>query len=131
MTRLSIFLVLIVVPCTVFAECRITDTQDKFEVVCSGYDPMFPPTASKKSMDSKKNKKIATRSGKARKVSYEGREGVTSTVVMNEEELQFMQARNQQDGYRGKRKPKEQPTKKVGVGQNNSTGNSGRTSANS
>jgi len=125
MTRLLIFLVLIFVPCTVLADCIITDTPYKFEVVCSGYNPMSPPT------ESKKNKKIAKRSNKAKKVTYEGRESVTPAVVMNVEESQFMQTRNQQDGYRGKRKPREQPTKKTGAGQNNNTGNSGRTSANS
>jgi len=125
MTRFLIFLVAIIVPCTVFADCIITDTPYKFEVVCSGYNPMSPPT------DSKKNRKIAKRSSKSKKVTYEGRESVTPTVVMNEEESQFMQIRNQQDGYRSKRNPKEQPTKKTGAGQNNNTGNSERTSANS
>lgn len=125
MTSLSVFLVLIVVPCTVFADCIITDTPYKYEVVCSGYNPMSPPT------DSKRNTKIAKKSSKTGKVNYKGRESVTTTVVMNEEESQYMQTRNQQDGYRGKRKPREQPTKKTGAGQNNNTGNSGRMSANS
>jgi hypothetical protein len=103
MTIFSIVLVLIVVPCTVFADCKITDSPYKFEVVCSGYNPMSPPT------DSTKNTKIAKRSSKAKKVNFGDKKRETPTVVMNEEELQFMQKRNRQDGYRSKLKPKDKP----------------------
>ncbi|MDD5286359.1 MAG: hypothetical protein PHD54_10910 [Desulfuromonadaceae bacterium] len=51
----------------------------------------------------------------AKKIAFEEGESATSTVVMNEEESQFMQKRNQQDGYRGKRKPKVQTSIKEGA----------------
>jgi len=107
MKSISIFLMLIV-PHIVFAGCILTESPDKFEVVCSGYNPMSPPTDSKK-----KNSRVSMpkRSGKVKKVHFEDREGMASNVGMNEEELQFMQARNKMDGYRGKVKPKQQIAK--------------------
>ncbi|MBW4055783.1 MAG: hypothetical protein HIU83_10345 [Proteobacteria bacterium] len=110
MACLSIFLMLICVPITAFADCIITDTPYKFEVICSGYNPTYPPTAS-----TKKKIKTAKRTNRAKKACFEDRKSVTQTVVMNAEELQFMQTRNRQDGYRGKQKPQEQTTKKTAV----------------
>lgn len=100
---------LIVVPCTVFGECKITDTPYKYEIICSGYNPMSPPIVAMK------NTKITKRSSKTRKVSYEKRESVTPTVVMSEVELKFMKTRNRQDGYRGDPINKEQSSKKAGL----------------
>jgi hypothetical protein len=105
MKSLSIFL-LFILPNTVFADCVLTDTPYKFEVVCSGYNPLSPPIASKK--NTKTSKKV---SSKSKKASIADREGITSAVGMTEEELKIMQARNKMDGYRGKVKHKEQTAK--------------------
>jgi hypothetical protein len=102
MRSILIFLMLIV-PHIVFAGCILTELPDKFEVVCSGYNPMSPPTDSKM-----KNSRVSKRSGKVKKVHFEDREGMASNVGMTVEELQFMQARNKMDGFRGKVKPKQQ-----------------------
>lgn len=116
MIRLSIFLILIIVPCTVFADCKITDTPYKFEVVCSGYNPMYPsPTVSKK------KKKTAKRSRRVKKADFEDKERETPTIVMSAEESQFMQTRNRQDGYRGKRNLTDQTIKKTGARENHNT----------
>jgi hypothetical protein len=105
MKNISLFLLLFI-PHTVFAGCILTESPEKFEIVCSGYNPMSPPPDAKK-----KNTRVAKRSGKAKKVRFEDRESIASKVGMNEEELQFMQARNKMDGYRGKRIPKVQIAK--------------------
>jgi hypothetical protein len=105
MKSLSIFL-LFSVPHIVFADCILTESPGKYEVVCSGYNPMSPQTGSKM------NTKKSTRSGKAKKSNYEDRESATMTAGMNNEELQFMQARNKMDGYRAKVKPKDQLARK-------------------
>lgn len=103
MKSLSIFLILII-PHTLLADCILTESP--YKVVCSGYNPMSPPT------DSKKMARLPKKSGKSKKVRFEERADTASNIVMNEEELQFMLARNKMDGYRGKRKPKEQIAKK-------------------
>jgi hypothetical protein len=109
MKCLFILLLLIALSCTAFADCIITDTPYKFEVVCSGYDPTAPPTSSKK------NTKNAKRSARATKANFESRTDRMPNLVMNEEEEQFAQTRNRQDGYRGNRKTIEQTTKKDGA----------------
>ena len=95
MIKKALFLLLII-PGVVSADCIITDTPFKFEVVCSGNNPVSPPG------DSKINRNAAKRSGKAGKVTVEGKESSTSSVAMSERELQYMHARNQMDGYRAK-----------------------------
>jgi len=50
--------------------------------------------------------------GTSRKVNFEDRETAVQAVAMNDEESQFMLARNRQDGYGGKRKPGEHTGKK-------------------
>lgn len=111
MNILSIFMMLMVVPYMVYAECKITDTTEKFEVVCSG------PNAYAPASDSKKSTKITKRVRKAKRINYEDRESAMPTVVMNGLESQFMLTRNRQEGYRDKRKPKEQAGKKAVDGQ--------------
>lgn len=105
MTTIPILLILIAMPWTAFADCIITDTPYKFEVVCSGSNKISTPIASKS------NTKTAKGPSKAKKADYEGREIVTATIAMNEEESQFMQTRNSQDGYQAKRNPKSNPQK--------------------
>ena len=106
MKKLSILLLLITVPYTAYAGCIITDTSEKFEIVCSGPDPVTPPLAKKKA-------KKAYRAGKTKKVNYEDRVSDMQEVVMNDVESQFMATRNKQDGYRVTRKPREQASKKT------------------
>lgn len=67
---------------------------------------MSPSIAPKKN-----NTRVSKRSGKTKKVRFEDRGDIASNVDMNEEELQFMHARNKMDGYRGKTKPKVQIAK--------------------
>ncbi|MHB8058986.1 MAG: hypothetical protein ACYDHC_13990 [Desulfuromonadaceae bacterium] len=105
MKSFSIFLLLITAPYTVCADCIITDTSEKFEIVCSGPDPMTTPLAKKKA-------KKAYRADKTKKVNYEDRMSDMQEVVMNETESQFMVTRNKQDGYRATRKPRGQTSKK-------------------
>jgi len=105
-TIFSLFLMLVVVPYTVFAECKIIDTPEKYEVVCSGPDSM--PLAS----DSKKIARKLKTAGTSKKVNFEDRKKTMQTVAMNDEESQFMLARNRQDGYGGKAKPGEHTGKK-------------------
>jgi hypothetical protein len=90
-----IFLLLMIIPYTVFAECRLTELEGKFEGVCWGYNPMSPPVHSKKNRQHNKKNKVE----RASKVELES---ATSGIAMTEEELKFMQARNRMDGYRGK-----------------------------
>ena len=94
----KILFLLFIIPNAVFADCIITDTPFKFEVVCSGNNPVSPLK------DSKNNTNTVKRSSKARKVTIEGKEPSTSSVAMSERELQYMHARNQMDGYRAKRR---------------------------
>jgi len=94
-------LILLIMPQVVFADCILTDFPYKYGVVCSGYNPMSPPA------DSKKKTKIAKKSGKTKKVYIGDIESAGQAVVMSEEELQYMLARNRMDGYRGKQKPRE------------------------
>lgn len=101
MRSLAILLWFIVVPSAVSADCIITDYTDKFEVKCFGYNPMSPPMKHK-------NLKTAARTGRLKKASSADSGSITSIVGMTEEELQFMQARNNMDGYRAKRSPKVQ-----------------------
>ena len=89
-------------PNTTFADCIITDYSDKFSVVCSGYNPAAPPTTKHKKI------KAAHRLSKPEKVSFTDREGIMTIVGMNEEELQYMQAKNKMEGSRIKIKPKVQ-----------------------
>ena len=110
MKSFSIFLLLITVPYTAYADCIITDTSEKFEIVCSGPDPMTSPLAKKKA-------KKAYRAGKTKKVNYEDRVSDMQAVVMNDVESQFMVTRNKQDGYRATRKPREQTSKKTDASQ--------------
>jgi hypothetical protein len=99
----SIILLVSVAPCTVSADCIITDYSDKFEIVCSGFNPMDPPTVSKKRTNT------PHKSNKAKKVSFEASGGETLVNAMSEEELKIMQTRNRQDGFKGK---KSRPVKK-------------------
>lgn len=85
-------LLLLIMPCTAFAECRLTESLGKLEGVCWGDNPMSPPKAK-----SKKHAKI-DKSG----VALEEVESEMQAVVMTEEESKFMHARNRMDGYRGK-----------------------------
>ena len=106
MKSFSIFLLLITAPYTAYADCIITDTSEKFEIVCSGPDPVTPPLAEKKA-------KKAYRADKTKKVNYEDRVSDMQEVVMNDVESQFMVTRNKQDGYRATRKPRGQTSKKT------------------
>ena len=107
MTRILITLICIAVPYTACADCKITDTSEKFEVVCFDLKAASPASASKK--------KAHTQRGvyKAKKVNFEERVTTMQVVVMSAEESQFMQIRNQQDGLRVKRKSGERPGKKI------------------
>ncbi|MDD2271245.1 MAG: hypothetical protein PHP95_06110 [Desulfuromonadaceae bacterium] len=109
MKSLSVFIMLAVMPCSVYADCIITDTSEKFEIVCSGPDPVSPAGATK-------NTRKAPRTGKRKKLDYEERAGAMQAVVMNDAESRFMELRNQQDGYRSKRRNAEQTTKKTVAG---------------
>jgi hypothetical protein len=100
MKILSIFMMLMVVPYIVSADCKMTDTTDKFEVVCSGADSYAYAAAS----DSKKNSKGTKRARKAKRVNYEDRKSAMQTIVMNDAESQSMLARNRLDGFRNKLK---------------------------
>ena len=110
MKNLSVFILLAIMPYTVYADCIITDTSEKFEVVCSGPDPIFPA-------ESKKNTKKTPRAGKGKKINYEDRAEAMGEVVMNDVESQFMVTRNKQDGYRPKHKSREQTSKQTVAGQ--------------
>jgi hypothetical protein len=99
-----IILFLVIIPATVFADCIITDFSDKFEVVCSGYNPTAPPKKVNKSAK-------AARGKPAMKMRIADRESITSAVGMTEEELKFMQESNKMDGYRGKPKRRVQTAK--------------------
>ena len=87
--RLSIIFLSLVVPATVFADCKLTDTDEKFEVVCFGKDPYVssPSTASRPN------------GGKTIKARSEAR----SVIAMNEEEIRMMEKNNHYDSSRGKR----------------------------
>ena len=104
MKSVTFLLLLIVLPYTVSADCIITDYSDKFEVVCSGYNPAAEPI--KKGAKTPKGSKI-----KSKKISLVDREGIISAVGMTDEELKFMQARNRMDGYRAEEKRKVQTAK--------------------
>ncbi len=101
----SLILFLLLAPSsTALADCILTEYP--FSVVCSGYDPTAaaPP--------SKKNIRTSTKMSKQiKKAGVDDSNGITSAIGMTEEELEFMQARNNQDGYRGKPKHKEQTAK--------------------
>ncbi|MDD2900339.1 MAG: hypothetical protein PHI31_16715 [Desulfuromonadaceae bacterium] len=100
---LLIFLILFVLPCSADADCILTDTPYKFEVVCSGNDPTHPPADSKK-----KSKTVKKSSRKPGKINFEERTGTTSHIDMSDEEMHMMQTNNALDGYRIRRKTKEQ-----------------------
>jgi hypothetical protein len=104
-------MMIMVVPYMVSADCKMTDTTEKFEVVCSG------PGAYAPASDVRKNAKKTRRGRKTKRVEYEEREGVMPTVVMNDVESQFMLARNRQDGYCDKLKPRGQSGKRGVDGQ--------------
>ena len=94
MINISINLIFILlVPYTVFADCILTDTPYKFEIVCSGYNSIQPSTHVP-------NKKAENRSHKSRKVYVTEKASETPPIVMTEEELQIMQTKNRQDGWR-------------------------------
>ncbi|HXE98008.1 MAG TPA: hypothetical protein VN642_16510 [Dongiaceae bacterium] len=103
--KIILMFLLIAMPCTVFADCIITDYSEKFEVVCSGYNPAAPPM--------KKGARISTKMGKSKKLSIADREGITSAVGMTDEELRFMQARNRMDGYRAQKKQRVQTARNL------------------
>jgi hypothetical protein len=105
MVKSLLIFFLLIIPHTVFAGCILIDTPYKFEGVCSGYNPMSPPTDSKK-----KHKKKTV--GRVRKVDLENSDSVMQIIGMSEEESKFMKSRNQMDGYRGKRKTKVQIAQK-------------------
>ncbi|MEI6703263.1 MAG: hypothetical protein WCL71_06965 [Deltaproteobacteria bacterium] len=89
-----IILFLMIIPSTVCAECRLTESEGKVQGVCWGNDGpvVSPPTNNKKKYHTKK--KV---NSDLRKVNAE-----SITSFMTGEELTFMLARNHQDGYRGK-----------------------------
>lgn len=87
-----IFFVLLMIPYTAFAECRLTELNGKVEGVCWGYNPVDGPATSTKNMHKMKKKDKALKTSK---------DNVPSDF-MTEEELRFMNARNRMDGYRGK-----------------------------
>ena len=91
MIKIMIFLLMMHIPHTVFAECRLTGFEGKLEGICWGDNPMSPTT-----------KKITQRTIKS-KVNRESKVDAES-VAMTNEELKYMIARNYQDGYRGKMK---------------------------
>jgi hypothetical protein len=101
--RSILMFLLIAMPCTVLADCIITDYSDKFEVVCSGYNPAAPPI--------KKGAKTSTKVSKSKKRGIADRDGISPAVGMTDEEILFMQARNKMDGYRAKEKHKVQTAK--------------------
>lgn len=79
---------------------------------------MDPPAVSKKRTNTPQ------KSSKAKKVSFEASGGEALVNAMSEEELKIMQTRNRQDGFKGKRKAKEQANKKTDTGLVKSAGNS-------
>ena len=85
-----------IIPSTVCAECRLTESEGKVQGVCWGNDgpAVSPPTKNKKKYHTKK--KV---NSDLRKVNAEN-----ITSLMTDEELKFMLARNYQDGYRSKAK---------------------------
>jgi hypothetical protein len=90
--KIVMFILLMLMPCTVFAECRLTELDGKIEGVCWGYNPVDGPVPSTKNIQNMKKKDRVYRSSKV---------DVTGDF-MTDEELRFMQARNRMDGYRGK-----------------------------
>ncbi len=89
----SLALVAALVMCTartVSADCKITDNDEKFEIVCSG-----GADAQKKSGKRVTQHKVAVEKGSLH---------THSVVKMSAEELKFMETRNRQDGYRKSRK---------------------------
>jgi hypothetical protein len=79
------------------ADCKITETADKFEVVCSGNYPVSTAAGTKTH---------ASKSGtinKTNKPHFKGTE--TRTVQMSEEEKRIMQSNNHRDGLRSNKKP--------------------------
>ncbi len=99
-------LVLVVAPCPVFADCKITDSPYKFEVVCSGKESAAnstPPASGNKA-------------GKTKSTTIDAR----TVIVMSEEEHRIMESRNKLDGDRIKRKSGK-VGKKTGAGQQSNT----------
>ena len=90
--KIVMLTLLLMMPCTVFAECRLTELNGKLEGVCWGYNPMDGPAQVTKNMQKMKKKYRVYQAGKI---------DVTGDF-MTEGELRFMQARNRMDGYRGK-----------------------------
>jgi len=104
-------MMLMVMPYMVSAECKMTDTTEKFEIVCSG------PSAYAPTSDSNKKAKEAKRARKTKRNNYEDRESAMPTIVMNDIESQSMLTRNRQDGFHDKLKNRERTDKKAVNGQ--------------
>lgn len=86
----SIIALTLVVPNTVFGECKVTDLGGRYIVVCSGKEPS-------ETVSSGVSKRKA---GKPEKASFKSRSG----IAMSEEERLIMETHNRLDGYRLKRK---------------------------
>jgi hypothetical protein len=95
-----IILTLVTLPGTACADCVLTDSPYKFEVVCSGTDDKpQPPDIHKKSKNSK-------RSSTRKRATFDERVSGEAPVEMSKEEILMMHANNTRDGSRVKR-PKE------------------------
>ena len=94
----SFIVLAVILPNRALADCKITDTPEKFEVVCFGKVPT----------DNAPVKGTGSNSGKRKKALSD----VHSVIAMNEEEIRMMEIHNQRDGFQGKRKTKEKAREK-------------------
>ena len=86
----AVIVMALVVPNSVFGICKITDTDEKFEVVCSGKES----SGDLASVATKTN----ARNGKKAKFDSQ------LSIAMNKEEKKIMETNNRLDGYRNRRK---------------------------
>jgi len=97
----SFIVLAVILPNMALADCKITDTPEKFEVVCFGKVPTDNAPAKITGWNGGKRKKALT--------------DVHSVITMNEEEIRMMEIHHQRDGYRGTRKMKEKVREKKGA----------------
>lgn len=86
------------VPFRSFADCILTDTPYKFEVVCSGYNPTAPVSVVHRTLNS------GSKSAGFRKANSVRDEKSGPADFMTDEEVRFMDTRNRQDGVRQKQR---------------------------
>ncbi len=100
----NMFLILLTLaaPGTVFGDCKVIETAEKFEVVCSSKE------TSKKTAPKTQKKKAVNASKTPDKLN--------SVTIMSDEEKRIMALQNSRDGYRSKQKPGEKTKEKKDVG---------------